>query len=282
MTAYILTAIALLAVGSYINKHWRVWWYRNDPVFPPAPRRDGLYFGYFGCTRDQVVETQGHVNVLCEVQLEPDNAIKHIQEANMDVMLALSCQLFDRPNPQSKFTVRPDAETRLSDFFVALQSAGVLGRVKALTPIDEPNNTVASEDELLRAIFIIRQVAHQFPLLDGHKLYLIFAEDKPFICAAQADWVGFDDYDMKGNVVNGKRYKDLKTSLRPEQKTILISGGSYGQDPTPFVNYAKANTEVAAVICFLWADDEWGTVGAPGIRSSPTKLQYINAGKSVI
>ena len=279
---YLIAAISILVVGNYVNKHWRVWYYRNDPVLPDAPKRDGLYFGYFGCTHEQVAETKGHVNVLCEVQFEPENATKHMTECGTDIMLALSCQLFDRPDKQSKFTVRPDAETRLSDFFVAIQLAGALDRVKALTPIDEPNNTLASADELTHAIYIIRQVAQQFPLLDGYKLYCVYAADKPFMCSEQFDWIGFDDYDMKGNVLNGKQYKDLKASLRVGQKPIIIPGGSYGQDPTPFVNYAKANTEVAVVLCFLWADDEWGTVGAQGIRSNATKTQYINAGKSVI
>lgn len=279
---YILAIVVALVAINYVNKNWRKWYYRKDPVFPPAPKREGLYFGYFGCARDQVAETNGHVNILNEVQFEPENAIKHMLACGTDIMLALSCQLFDRPNDQSKFTVRPDAETRLSDFFVALQSAGILGRVKALTPIDEPNNTLASADELTHAIYLIRQVAHQFPSLDGFKLYCIYAADKAFICSEQFDWIGFDDYDMKGNVLNGKQYKDLKASLRAGQKTIIIPGGSYGQDPTCFANYANANFEVAVVLGFLWADDEWGTVGAPGIRSNSTKDLYIQAGKSVI
>ena len=61
---YVIAAIAVLVLGNYVNKHWRVWYYRNDPVFPDAPKRDGLYFGYFGCTKEQVAETKGHVNVL--------------------------------------------------------------------------------------------------------------------------------------------------------------------------------------------------------------------------
>lgn len=279
---YILAAIAVVVVVHYVKSNWRKWRYAKDPVFPDAPKRHGLYYGYFGCTKDQVTETKGHVNILCEVQFEPQNAIRHMLECGTDVMLALSCQLVDRPDANTKFTVRPDAESRLTDFFIALKLAGVLGQVKALTPIDEPNNTMASEAELAKAIFIIRQVAHKFPELDGYKLYMIYAADKPFICSEQCDWIGFDDYDMKGSVLNGKQYQDLKTSLRGGQKTILIPGGSYGQDPIPFINYAKANTEVAVVLGFLWADDEWGTVGAPGIRSNGTRDKYINAGKSVI
>lgn len=83
---------------------------------------------------------------------------------------------------------------------------------------------------------------------------------------------------MEGGVLTGKQYKELKASLFPDQKTIIIPGGAYGQDPVPFCNYAKANTEVAVVIPFLWLDDQ----GEPGIRSNGMAAHYINAGKSVI
>lgn len=51
---------------------------------------------------------------------------------------------------------------------------------------------------------------------------------------------------------------------------------------TPFVNFAQANQEVAMVLPFLWLDDQWGTVGVPGIRSGSLRSAYVNAGKSII
>lgn len=275
---YILATIAILVVGNYVNKHWRVWYYRNDPVFPDAPKREGLYFGYFGCTHEQVAETKGHVNVLVEVQFEPENTIKHICESNTVVMLGLSPYLLDRPDEKTKFTVRPDAEQRLRDHFNALRTAGVLHFVVALSPIDEPNNTIGNVDELTKAVAIIRLVANAYEELKGYKLYAVYAADKDFIGRDMFDWIGFDDYDMKGNVLLGKQYKELKDSLFPDQKTIIIPGGSYGQDPVPFCNYAKAHVEVAVIMPFLWLDDQ----GEPGIRSNGMAQQYINAGKSVI
>lgn len=279
MTAiYILVAIAAIVAIHYVKSNWRRWRYAKDPVFPDAPKRPGLLYGYFGCTKDQVVETKGHVNVLVEVQFEPESTIKHIRESNTAVMLGLSPYLLDRPDEKTKFTVRPDAEQRLRDHFTALRLAGVLHFVVALSPIDEPNNTVGNVDELTKAVSVIRKVAAEYIELSGYKLYVVYAADKAFIGRDLFDWIGFDDYDMKGSVLTGKQYKELRDSLFPDQKTIIIPGGAYGQDPVPFCNYAKASVEVAVVMPFLWLDDQ----GEPGIRSNGMAAHYINAGKSVI
>mgnify|MGYP003528493866 CR=1 FL=1 len=281
---HILAVILLLAVLNYANKNWRKWLYRNDVQFPvPTSRRPDLYFAYFGTIRDQVFETRGHVNMLNEVQFEPpEKAAKNILHAKLDVMLGLSPQLFDRPDDKSKFTLRPDAEARLFDFFMFLRAQDALTYVQLMTPIDEPNNTVASAEELAKSVYIIRKVADQFQELLGYKLYCIYAADKAFICQSMFDWVGFNDYDMKSHVLVGKRYKELKASLLPHQRTIIIPGGCYGQEPMPFVNFAQLNQEVAIVLCFLWLDDEWGTVGAPGISSNALRDKYVAAGKSVV
>lgn len=281
---YIVGIIALLFVANYVNKNWRKWLYRKDVQFPaPTTKRSDLYFGYFGTIYDQVFETKGHVNMLNEVQFEPPEKVaKNILHARVDVMLGLSPQIFDRVDDKSKFTVRPDAEARLFDFFTFLRAQDVLTYVQLMTPIDEPNNTAASLDELTKAVYIIRKVADQFQELLGYKLYCIYAADKAFIGQAMFDWIGFDDYDMKSHVLVGKQYKELKASLRPDQRTIIIPGGAYGQDPVPFVNFAQANPEVACVLPFLWLDDQWGTVGAPGIRSNGLRPAYEAAGLSVV
>lgn len=284
MTAlYILAAIALAGAIHYIKSNWKRWKYAKDLEFPSASKRGDLSYGYFGCILEQVAETKGHVNILNEVQFEaPDKVAKNMRDANMDVMLGLSPQLLDRPDAKTQFTVRPDAEQRLYDFFTFLRLEGVLHHVVAMTPIDEPNNTVGSEAELLKVVAVIRRVADQFIELAGYKLYVIYAADKSFIAQSAFDWIGFDDYDMKSHVLVGEKYKALKASLRPDQHTIIIPGGCYGQDPKPFVDFAQGNQEVAVVLPFLWLDDQWGTVGAPGIRSNGLRAKYITAGKSII
>lgn len=281
---YILAAIVTLVIGNYVSKNWRKWKYRKNLQFAvPVTKRTDLYFGYYGCINAQVAETEGHVNMLNEVQFEATTKVaQNIVNAGLPVMLGLSPQLMARADDKSKYTVRPDAEAHLLDFFNYLRLLGALQFVKLLTPVDEPNNTVASVEVLREAVAIIRKVANQFHELNGYKLYCIYAADKELIGQEMFDWIGFDDYDMQSHVLVGDKYRALKASLRPDQRTIIIPGGAYGQDPKPFVDFAQSNPEVAAVMPFLWLDDQWGTVGAPGIRSNGMKDQYINAGKSVI
>lgn len=280
---YILIIGVILIVGNYISKHWRKWWYRNDINVPaPATKRTDLYYGYFGCLFDQVAETWDHVNLLNEAQFEgPERAARNIVAAGVDCMLCLTPQLLQRINGAQN-TVRADAQASLFGFFRFLSDAGALKHVKFLTPVDEPNNNMESVEELSKAVVVIKAVAKFFPELDDVKLYAIYASDKDFMGKEMFDLVGFDDYDMKSNVLVGKGYKDLKATLRPHQRTILVPGGCYGQDPTPFVNFAQANQEVAMVLPFLWLDDQWGTVGVPGIRSGSLRSAYVNAGKSII
>lgn len=280
---YILAVIAVLVVGNYVNKHWRKWWYRNDLTFPSAPKRTDLYYGYYGCLDEQVAETKGHINLHMESQFSGiPKTIQNMLDANADCMLDVSYQVFSEYTPGQYRTVHPDATDRLHDFFRTLQDADVLKQVKIIYPIDEPNNTVGSQDELTKAVGIIRTVAARFPELAGYKLAVIYAADKPFIGQDLYDWVGFDDYDMKSHVLVGKQYKALKDSLHPFQKTIVIPGGAYGQDPKPFIDFAQGNPEVAMVMPFLWFDDRGGSVGASGIRSNGMAAKYIAAGMSVV
>ena len=166
--------------------------------------------------------------------------------------------------------------------FRHLSGTGALKYVKYLCPIDEPNNTVANEAVLLSAIKIVFEAASQFIELRGVRLACVYAADKPFICQELFALVGFDDYDMKSHVLVSDKYKQLKASLRPGQQIMIIPGGCYGQDPKPFIDFAQANAEVGAIVCFLWYDNKTNTVGAPGIRSGPLRSAYREAGRSVI
>ena len=122
----------------------------------------------------------------------------------------------------------------------------------------------------------------EFIELRGVRLACVYAADKPFICQELFALVGFDDYDMKSHVLVSDKYKQLKASLRPGQQIMIIPGGCYGQDPKPFIDFAQANAEVGAIVCFLWYDNKTNTVGAPGIRSGPLRSAYREAGRSVI
>jgi len=282
-TALTLVALALLALAAYTKPQWRKWWYSRAISFPsPDVKRTDLLFGYFGCLDDQVAETMGAFNLLHEMQFDGvEKCIANILQAKTTTLLDCEHQLFERIGG-AKNTVRLDATSRLQAFFELLQKEGALQYVKILSAIDEPNNTVADSMQLYLAVKVLNQVAIGFPELAGYKLSCIYSEDKPFMHPELFDFVGFDDYDAQAHTLVSKKYKALVDSLLPHQRTLIIPGGCYGQDPTPFVNFAQTHHEVGIVMPFLWLDDKGGSVGALGIRSGPLRDLYLAIGRNVV
>lgn len=281
---YVLASIIVALAAAYLKKNWKRLRYSKDVPFPiPAIKRTDLYFGFYGCQDNQVAETKGSFNLLIEQQADGyAKCVQNILDAGTDVLLYVPSQVFSLNVPGQKHTVMPGVESRLRDLFSDLRRDGALKYVKAICPIDEPNNTVADSTELSNAIQSIKAVAAEFTELTGLKLATFYAADKPFICQNLYDWVGFDDYDMHSSVLVGAQYQALVASLRPGQRTMLIPGAAYMQDPGPFVNYAQAHQEVIAVVSFLWFDARNSDVGAPGARSNGAGAIYLDAGKSVI
>lgn len=281
MNPYTVLAILaiLVAYVIYKRKH-RV--YTDIGVPDPGVRRIDLLYGYFSCMGDQAVEVKDHVTLHHECQFEgSEKAINNILTLKLPTMLDVSYQVFSDYKPGVYRTVRPDAEQRLVDFFMLLDSRRALEYVKFLSPIDEPNNQVGDAAVLAAGVALIKRVAAAFVNLKGVRYAVIYAADKPFICQDLYDLIGFDDYDKKSTVLTGQ-YLQLKASLLPHQQTILIPGGGYSQDPVPFVNFAQSNAEVGIVLAFLWYDDPWHNSGCPGIRSLPAmKAAYTAAGLNI-
>ena len=281
MTLLIAILCAVIAVAVYKSSGFKRWRYSKDLTFPEVPKRDLLY-GYYSCHDEQVSETKDHVNLFFESQFQgQDRAIQNILEMSRTTILDLSAQMFTREGHAGPFTLRDDALLHVIAFLQRLSDAGALKFVKYLYPIDEPNNTVQDEATLRKAIALVFEAASQFIELRGVRLAVIYAADKPNICQDAYALIGFDDYDMRSHVLVSDKYKQLKASLGVGQQIMLIPGGAYGQDPTPFINFANANPEVGAVVPFLWFDDRTGSVGSLGIRSNGMKDAYIAAGKSV-
>ena len=70
--------------------------------------------------------------------------------------------------------------------------------------------------------------------------------------------------------------------LRPDQKTWLIPGGTYGERPERWVEFAKTRLEVWASVGFLWASNVDGS-DMPGISGQPEiRAAYVAAGIDVI
>lgn len=281
---YILLVVLIVVVLNYVNKNWKAWWYRNDPIFPkPDKKRKDLYVSFYGTQDEQVAETKGSFNLLLEAQMDgPDKSVQNILDSKVDTILYVPTQIFTDNVAGEKHTVRSDAETSLRTFFKKLSDAGALKYVKAVCPIDEPNNTVANLEELTKSVFIVRKVASEFTELTGLKLATFFAADKPFMGQSLFDWIGYDDYTMKANLMLSKQYKEFVASLRPDQKIMLIPGAAYGQDPIPWMDFAQLNPQVIAVVAFLWLDERNNDVGAKGARSNGMGSIYLAVFKDAL
>lgn len=292
MEYIIISALALFVLYRiYKAKHPT---FDDIVVPPPAVYRKDLYFGYFGAYDDQATETLGSVNLWWECGFQGEaKAISNILTAK--VATVLSCgdpYLYERFQPSGRnWRVKADAETLLRGHFQALRAAGALQYVKVVVPFDEPNTNVAV-GEFQKGIDVVKKVAAEFSELADLKLATIYAfEPTPYDCIEQMDFVGIDDYSQKSAILTNGAYGALKAMLRPDQKTILVPGGCFGQDPTPFVNFAESNPEVAAVLGFVWfkaptpADVDaikghpWVGIGETG---NPLKETYLAAGKTVI
>jgi hypothetical protein len=275
-----IVACVILAAGA-ARFNWKKWWYRKDiNVLAPDKKRKDLYFGFYGCQNEQVAETRGAVNLLMESQWEGTaQTIANIKAADVDVMLDVSPQLFVRE--ATGFVLRSDGFTALQELFSALKLAGVLHKVVAVYPIDEPNNTVGVESTLVLAVATIKAVL-QLHDLRNVKLATTYAADKPFIAQERFDWIGYDDYDMKSSILVSRKFRAFADSLKPEQKIMLIPGAAYGQNPAPFVNYAQSHPEVAVVLPFLWCDGREADVGAKGARSNGMAKTYLEAGAAIV
>lgn len=281
---FILLAIAA-AIAALIYKA------QNKPreadIPTPTVLRTDLYAGYYGVMNDQAEKTVGFVNCLWECNFQGHvKAGENILTAKVDTVISLGDQLFTRfADSGRNHRVAVNAKQQLTDYFNYLDLIGALQYVKAVTPFDEPNTQVESAAELMKSIQIIKEVAAGFPVLAGLKLAVIYAaKPETYDCIEMFDFVGVDDYEALSGMLTDGTYGRMKARLRPDQKTILLPGGAFGQDPTPFINFAHNNPEVLGVLAFTWLGpmvpaDKW--IGL-GDDANPRKQQYIDAFRALI
>jgi hypothetical protein len=244
---------------------------------PPAPGIHKVYFGYYGTMGAQVAETLPHISLLWESQFEgEDAAVAHMQQALLPTVLDVSAQVY-APSPTT-FTLRPDAARRLHTFLQRLHDADLLRYVVALYPIDEPDMSVGDEATIRAANRLIRETAYQFFELHEVPLAVIYSGASRLTAIDDFNWVGFDDYDA-GARAAGDLYDRMRARLRDGQRTLLIPGGAFRQDPAPFVDTA-GRSEVIAMVVFLWFDN-WDQKGASGVRSNGLFPAYCAAGAAL-
>jgi hypothetical protein len=132
---------------------------------PPAPqalRRD-LFFGYYLTFNDQIRETGDHVNLVHESGwFGVDATAISMRAHGKPTMLDVSQEVYeggDHARP------RADLEARLGATLDALKTAGVLSQVRALYPMDEPENMRLSDGAITATNARIRKVATKYPEL---------------------------------------------------------------------------------------------------------------------
>lgn len=251
-----------------------------------GPLRTDLLFGYYGCAGSQAAEVKAHTNLHWEAFFEGvDKGIANIKAMACTTVIDVAFALFERPGPSQPVTRRANAPEQLHGLFMALRAAGVLHHVKFVVPIDEPNLPEnAAIEHMPWAVELIRRAASGYPELAGVKLACIYYNENGksnYPGADLFDLVGLDDYDAGARVLApGGSFDRLRSRLTRGQRLILVPGGSYGQDPEPFLRYAHAHADVCAIVPFLWQPPAGADM--QGIRALPVRAAYEAAGAALV
>jgi len=276
----LLLVIIIVAVLIMFYEHYKKRHVEDIFIAEHTPRKD-LYYGYYATDQGSVEETKDHINLLWENQFGSiDTVVNNIQQTKVFTILDLSPQLFKKVADKGKnYVYNEVADAQLKRLFQYLQDKNVLQYVKAFSPIDEPNTNVATPEDLNKAIESISRVAVNFPELNGYKLVCIYAaKPQSYTLSEKFDWIGFDDYDNKSQIFINGQYEYLKSILHTNQRTIIMPGGAFGQNITPFINFANGNAEVAAIVPFVWFGPREHRDTWVGIRDRENRQQYVDAG----
>ena len=235
-----------------------------------------LLYGYYGTCPTCQAEVRDHVNFVHV--LTTDNlteTVRQLTEARQSGLanVVLGVQ-------QVYYSADPEATARA--LFTTLSGANVLDHIVALYPRDEPDLAGDSDEKVTAMNLTLRRVMAEFPALRDTRLAVIYSGRQTWPGLATYDWVGFDDYNAREGIFVDGLYTDLKLRLRPDQGIILVPGGAdpWRQDPQPFLDAARSDPQVVAIMPFIWFDYAAPDVGK-GIRSNGMRGAYCQAGKSI-
>lgn len=233
-----------------------------------------IKYGYYLTLGEQIAETADHVNLLWldDRRLSPDDLANATLLGKTCVIDVAGC-IFDGK------AIRPDATERLQALRAYVKLHGRLSAVEVLVPVDEPNLPETDLAHLLPAA--VRLMRDAWP---EAKIGCIYYNDGQFPEHHLFDVLGFDDYlggfgifqpprwweRIKlffGGFVRRGSYLRFAELLRPDQRTWLIPGGTYGERPGPWLTFAQDRPEVWAIVPFLWASAVDGQAELVGIRA---------------
>lgn len=253
----------------------------SGPITKAPELRKDLLFGYYAGRAAGVLEVAGHANLYWASDMggpaDQMAALEQARAAGMRVVLSFPVYHYQGP---------PATEAEMRAWLKRIADAGLLERVAAIFPIDEPDTVRMgnrSDAEVTAQNGALRRVMGEFPALASTKLGVIYACDtgrQPGMTSY--DWVGCDHY-TSGCAVLSRYVDGLRAAMSPSQRLVLVPGGAdpWRQDPACFESYAHANQVVVAVIPFLWqTETDTGTTYI-GIRDNPTRALYEAAGRKI-
>lgn len=296
----ILFIIGLTLIGGYLLfEHLRKRYYRyrsgrDITIDPPNSKRSGLLFGFYGRLDNQREETKDFTSLDYEIMFDGTNGlVNNMLKAKRPTIIDVGYFLTQR-NQNKKSEIRENAGERLKELFDRLANENVLQYVLGVTPGDEPNSQFENIEQWHKCVETIKNISLQYPQLKDLKIIMLLngaaSNEELQAWCPYADIVGFDLYDKKSAILAPKRWPNpgglqvqLESWLREDQKTFLVPGGSYKQDPWPFVYYAQNNPKVAFIVAFLWPSTKDGELELTGIRDIPEiKQEYIKAGNYIL
>jgi hypothetical protein len=248
----------------------------------PAQLRTDLLYGYFGGVSLNVGQVEGHVNLYFAGGWDPLEQLATLAQAKGAGIPAviLNVPAYGALGGPAK----PASELRF--WLQRIKAAGLLERIVAVYPIDEPDTVREgnrSDAEVRAQNAVLRGVMAEFPELARAKLAVIYACDtgrRPGL--ASYDWVGCDHYPSGCGVLSGY-ITQLRQALGPEQRLILVPGGAdpWRQDPACFENYAHGNAVVVALLPFIWQTVTDEGVTYTGIGENGMAKLYCEAGRKI-
>lgn len=252
----------------------------SGPITPAPELRKDLLFGYYSGRASGVLEVADHVNLYWAGDLGgPADQMAALAQAKGIPHIILSLPAYVQGGPP-----RPEAELRA--WLQSIKAAGLLERIDAIYPIDEPDQARQgnrSDAEVTAQNAVLRRVMAGFPELAGTKLAVIYACDTGRHPGLRSyDWIGCDHY-PSGCAVFTRYYDALKAELATGQRLLLVPGGSdpWRQDPACFESYAHREPVVVAITPFIWQTEIDQGVTYTGIRDNPTRALYEAAGRKI-
>lgn len=248
--------IALVVIAVLIYNQVKKKEYKDIELQIPATRRSDLVYGYYSAIERTFDQVSDHVNLFWFSHFSSiEQLISIMKNTNVKIVVDLAPYLYEGSGKR-KGVFRGDAAMAdLRAFFHRLRDAGVLHKVTYLYPKDEPNLFMASAEEHLKGIHVVKALRAEFEELRNARLAVIYAGGGDWMNIEHFDVVAVDNYDQKSELLTIGDHADLVKNLSHNQKTFLIPGPSFGHLPDPWVAYALLNpNQVEGVIPFIWFD----------------------------